>query len=323
VEINEQLPESRKIRVISISKDWTSSDKEYDLITEALQKARAAGMLVVWGSVELVYEGYAIDGLGRTPLADPDVFETYEPGWFYAKRVLRFLKRLLAGRRVPQIAYIYDKIEGFWAGHISASEGHIWVPMDARTMAGENGIDEYVFARNGGLSWSVPYVAGVYALAVQVDPAITPERFWALAAKTGRELRVEHEGTRRSVGSIIDPVRLIRSIEAGELANVKRSQSSVRSSSRSVLCVVPKGDFKPQTESELLGELNSQLSFTIPQKHFISRKKSGRLVGWAVVRNEKEKDVAKAELKRSATLKLIQVETLTPEFEAMMKQYRQ
>jgi hypothetical protein len=62
----------------------------------------------------------------------------------------------------------------------------------------------------------VPYVAGVYALACQVDPAITAERFWALAASTGRELQVEHEGKKRSVGSIIDPVSLIRSIEAAK-----------------------------------------------------------------------------------------------------------
>lgn len=91
--------------------------------------------------------------------------------------------------------------------------------------------------------------------------------------------------------------------------------------SRSVLCVAPQGQFNPQSESELLAELNSQLPFTIPQKHFISKKKSSGLVGWAVVRNDEQKDVMKAKLKKSTTLKLLQVEALTPEFEALMKQH--
>ena len=30
--------------------------------------------------------------------------------------------------------------------------------------------NEYVFYREGGWSWSIPYIAGVYALAAQVKP---------------------------------------------------------------------------------------------------------------------------------------------------------
>lgn len=93
-------------------------------------------------------------------------------------------------------------------------------------------------------------------------------------------------------------------------------------SSRFVLCVAPTGDFKPQSESELLAELNSQLPFAILQKHFVSKQRSSGLVGWAVVRNEREKDMAKTELKKSATLTLLQVEALTPEFATVMKQHK-
>jgi hypothetical protein len=192
LEINEQLPKDNRIRVISISKGLRPTDKEWDLISEAVQKAQAAGILVVCTTVESFHKGYGIDGLGRTSLADPDIFESYERGYFY------------------------DKIEGFWAGHISASEGHIWAPMDSRTTASPKSINEYVFYRKGGLSWSVPYIAGVYALAVQVNPAITPERFWALTARTGRALEVEREGKRHSVGFIIDPAKLIRSIRTAK-----------------------------------------------------------------------------------------------------------
>ncbi|MHC4143930.1 MAG: family 16 glycoside hydrolase [Planctomycetota bacterium] len=201
VEINEQLPQDKKIRAISISRGWGESHKDYDLIMQAVQKARAAGMLVATCSVDLVHEGCDYAGLGRLPLADPDLFESYE-------------KNLYA-------------TESFWDGHNSPPEGwYFCVPLDSRTTASQDGIDEYVFDRCGGFSKAPPYTAGVYALAVQVDPAITPERFWALAARTGRTIEIERNGKKRRLGPIIDPVRLIRSIEAGERANVKRSQSS-------------------------------------------------------------------------------------------------
>lgn len=91
-------------------------------------------------------------------------------------------------------------------------------------------------------------------------------------------------------------------------------------SSRTVLCIVPQGQFSPESESELLAELNAQLPFTIPQKCFITKQKASGLVGWAVVKDDAQKDAAKARLKGSPTLKLLQVEALEPELEQLMKQ---
>lgn len=193
LEINEQLPPDNKIRVISISKGWTPNDipdKEYKLIMEAGQNAQAAGMLVMCMSVQRFHEECHFNGLGRSPLANPDVFESYEPGWFYTKE--------------------------FWAGGHRPNKGSFWVPMGARTTASPSGIDEYVYYRTGGGSWCPPYITGLYALAVQVDPAITPERFWSLAARTGRIIEFERNGKRRRLGPIINPVRLIRLIEAAK-----------------------------------------------------------------------------------------------------------
>jgi hypothetical protein len=167
------------------------------LITEAAQKARAAGMLVVCTSIELVHDGFDFGGLGRSPLADPDVFESYNAGLFMDR--------------------------AFRGNVFSFPEGNIWVPMDSRTTASPTGCDEYVFYRQGGFSWAVPYIAGVYALAAQVEPDITPERFWALAMKTGRTIELEHEGEKRSFGPIIDPVRLISAISDEEAASQQAS----------------------------------------------------------------------------------------------------
>jgi hypothetical protein len=190
VEVNRDLPQDDKIRVVSISKGWDPSDEGYEDITEAVQKAQDAGMLIVCTTRPDAKVGCDFHAVGRSPLADPDVFESYEPGLFWAK--------------------------GFWNFSSSAPGMRFFVPMDSRTTAGPGGSHEYVFYRMGGLSWAAPYIAGLYALAVQVDPAITPERFWGLAGRTGRTIEVTRDGMTKRLGPIVDPARLIRAIQAGE-----------------------------------------------------------------------------------------------------------
>jgi hypothetical protein len=226
LEINEQLPQDGKIRVISISNGWTRSDEGYDLIMEAVQKARAAGMLVVCTAVELVHDGCDYDVLGRSPLANPDVFESYEPALYAA--------------------------ESFWATHDSPSEGTFFVPVDSRTTASDEGIDEYVFDRGGGSSKAPPYIAGVYALAIQVDPGITPGRFWALAARTGRTIELQRKGKRRLLGPIIDPVRLIRQVSGELMLPPKgRSHNSLPLARKTEYQAAREGVVRPDPQGQL------------------------------------------------------------------------
>jgi hypothetical protein len=90
---------------------------------------------------------------------------------------------------------------------------HLLVPMDSRTTASPGGPDEYVFYREGGWSWSIPYIAGVYALAAQVKPSITPDEFWSLALETGRTIQLQHNGETIAFGPILDPAALIKSLQ--------------------------------------------------------------------------------------------------------------
>ncbi len=87
------------------------------------------------------------------------------------------------------------------------------VPMDSRAAASPGGGEEYVFYREGGWSWSVPYIAGLYALAVQVDREITPHEFWKQALRTGNLLELERNGSSVSVGKIVNPVRLMAALD--------------------------------------------------------------------------------------------------------------
>jgi hypothetical protein len=55
----------------------------------------------------------------------------------------------------------------------------------------------------------------MYALAVQVDPTVTPDRFWETAIRTARTVQIDHEGEMYPPGTILDPPALIRSLHAG------------------------------------------------------------------------------------------------------------
>jgi hypothetical protein len=187
LKINDQLPSDRKIRVIAIQVGWDRSQTGYAEMTAACAEARSAGLLVVSSSIEQVH-GFRFHGLGRDPLANPDVFTSYGPGSWWTK----YLDRIARG------------------------PSRLLVPMDSRSLASHTGVDNYLFCRQGGWSWSIPFIAGTYALAAQVEPSITPERFWSLAMKTGRTVDVKLGSSRYSLGPILDPVALIDALRAGK-----------------------------------------------------------------------------------------------------------
>ena len=184
VEINKTLPANRKIRVLSMSIGWMPDKKGYDEIVAAINEATTDGIFVISVSLEQTY-GWNFIGLGRDSLADPNNFQSYEPAW-------------------PWQEYFYKN--GF-------PPNTLFVPMDSRTTASPTGTSDYVFYREGGMSWAVPYLAGMYALAVQVKPDITPEEFWATALKSGKTIQIRNDGKDYEFGIILDPQALIEAIK--------------------------------------------------------------------------------------------------------------
>ncbi|MHC4755349.1 MAG: S8 family serine peptidase [Planctomycetota bacterium] len=215
LEINEQLPKGQKIRVISMSVGWHPSQKGYKAITEAVQKAKTAGMLIICSSVEQVH-GFKFHGLGRNSSANPDDSNSYEPGLWWVDR--------------------------FYGG-MPVSD-RLLVPMDSRTTASPTGSDDYVFYRFGGWSWSIPYIAGVYALSAQVEPEITPDRFWALAMKTGRTIELDNNGKIIPFGPILDPAKLIDAVNAGELSDDKAVAAELEKYKKTVASKPVEADFQ-------------------------------------------------------------------------------
>lgn len=184
VEINKTLPVDRKIRALSISRGWMPDENGYDEIIAAINEAKADGIFVISVSLEQTY-GWNFIGLGRNSIADPNNFQSYEPGLPWQER--------------------------FYQNNFPATM--LWVPMDSRTTASPTGTEDYVFYREGGMSWTVPYLAGMYALAAQVKPDITPDEFWDVALKTGRTIQLQHDGKEYEFGVILDPQALIAAIK--------------------------------------------------------------------------------------------------------------
>jgi hypothetical protein len=183
IKINKDLPAGQKIRVISMSVGSSPSARDYDKFLSAIQEAKAAGIFAIHVALEQTY-GWNYSGLGRDPLADPNDFQSYKPAaWWEA---------------------------GFHERGLPANT--LLVPMDSRTTASPTGREDYVFFSQGGMSWTVPYIAGMYALAVQVKPDIIPEEFWNTALDTGRMIQIEHNGEQYEFGTILDPQALIEAI---------------------------------------------------------------------------------------------------------------
>lgn len=183
LEVNEGLPDANKIRVISVSIGWSKNQKGYEEITEAVNRAKEAGIFVVSSSLEETF-GYRFHGLGKYPMSDADNFESYKPGSWWE-----------------------DNAEDIFRNNLG---NVLLAPMDFRCTAAPNGVNDYVVYSSGGWSWTIPYIAGVYALACQADPDITYDEFWNIALETGKSVTIKgSKGQEYTMERIINPKGII------------------------------------------------------------------------------------------------------------------
>lgn len=189
LEVNRQLPKEKRIRVISISLGWMPGEYGYEEVTEAVERAKQEGVFVISTEMESTH-GLRCMGLGRDPQADPD-----DPGSYGTSSWYKTYLDVTPGRPT------------------------LMVPMDSRATASPTGAADYAFYRTGGMSWAVPYLAGLYALACQVHPEVTPEEFWARALETGDVIEVTDQRLPDPDGAI--GKRIAQQVE-GSVASLKR-----------------------------------------------------------------------------------------------------
>lgn len=187
LEVNKTLPEDKKIRVISISVGWSSNQKGYKEVMDAVKRAKEQNIFVVSTSLDVTHN-LSFNGLGRDWYADPDDFNSYTPGYWWEDR-------------------FYSDTQFF------ESRQMLLVPMDERTTASPIGDEDYVFYGRGGWSWSIPYISGLYVLACQVNPDITPEEFWKTGLATGDTVEIVKDEKTCELGKIVNPVKLIEELK--------------------------------------------------------------------------------------------------------------
>ncbi len=180
IEQNAQLPPKEKIRVVSISCAPSGPGSPFKKNTEqwgpACERAGKAGILVLDCTTHHGFIGPCF-----YDAADPEDAARCKPG-FPRHPSLNFPKR--------------------------ARDGRILVPCSPRTTAEEyvKGECGYQYCGEGGLSWSIPYCAGVLALGWQARPALTAQQMHELLFKSAYKTA---EGW-----LIINPSEFIRLVKA-------------------------------------------------------------------------------------------------------------
>ncbi len=178
LEINSTLDDEDKIRVISLSMTWRRFDTGIDEMVAIIEKAESEGILIV--SANIGRNGNGVVGMGRKWLSDPDV----------------------AGNYCTELHP--NKSSSSVSSYVMGNK-NVLVPEGYITTAAPAGDDEYVFWSYGGTSWAIPYGAGVYALACQVDPKITPDEFWKIALETSDSFVEVIDGREYEVHGVINP----------------------------------------------------------------------------------------------------------------------
>ncbi|MCU0914185.1 MAG: S8 family serine peptidase [Planctomycetes bacterium] len=160
---NEQLPSTERIRVVSISYGMFSRRPQYDRWRQTVERARRQGVLIV--TCDSAFLDYGT--LVRVPGADPDDPANYRKGRY---------------------------------GSPSAV---LLVPAGHRTIASERSPQTYKYDPLGGMSWSAPYLAGLAALAFQVEPGLDPDELVSLLTATA---------TAVDIGRIVNPREFIAAV---------------------------------------------------------------------------------------------------------------
>lgn len=160
IDLNQTLPEGEKIRVVSVSAapgfkggPFTQNNGLWE---QARQRALAEGMLVLdvteQSGIDLAPSYHSQPGTNQTPESLVAGFPGTPQAKLYAQK--------------PRI---------------------LCVPCSPRTTAGmwvNQGDSQYTYWGVGGLSWGIPYAAGVLALGWQLRPDLTPEQMLDLLLET-------------------------------------------------------------------------------------------------------------------------------------------
>lgn len=187
--MNARLPKDKKISAVSISWGTFTEDKECAKLIEMLIES---GVMVLTTSSEQFYgKNGAFTTIDRKMNSDANDVKSYEPG--------------------------------FWKDYSKQPDNKLLVVSGGRTIAGFYDDTQYIYCgADSGKSWATPYLVGVYALAKQVMPTLTPEHFFDVAHK------VAATSEKTGNNAIIQPQRIVEYLQNENLLQMQNIDTKGR-----------------------------------------------------------------------------------------------
>lgn len=105
-----------------------------------------------------------------------------------------------------------DKPENYRMGRYGGPGSELYIPTGNKTIATHQGTNVYLYERGGGYSWAAPYIAGLAALAFQVNPDLQPQTIVEQLVKTA---------THTKAGPVVNPRGFIESIRPASQGDKK------------------------------------------------------------------------------------------------------
>ena len=172
--MNARLPQDKKISAVSISWGMLGTDPES---AELIKKLIESGVMVLTTDSPRFYGNKAaFTTIDRNMNSDPNDIKSYEAG--------------------------------FWKANKDNWHERLLVPAGGRTIAGDTSDEDYIYCgANGGMSWATPYLVGVYALAKQVMPNLTPIHFFEVAHLTAKS------NNKTGNNKIVQPQKIIQHLQ--------------------------------------------------------------------------------------------------------------
>jgi len=164
LKFNEGVKPSERIRIVSISTGMFPNWEDFSSWEATLKKAEQQGVVVLTCSTVAFNYSPMSRAFGKDP-EDPNSYLN------------------VTGVTLPDF---------------------VMVPAGNRTTASHEGSGVYTYWAVPGMSWSTPYLAGLAALAFQVDPEITPDKIFEWLPKTAVPAKA---------GSIVNPRAFIACVQ--------------------------------------------------------------------------------------------------------------
>ncbi len=187
IEFNKTLPDDKKIRAISLTVGWKKTKNTED-IEKACEEAKQNGIFILTTSA---YRHYDLNPISARCELDKD---RNDPTNYELSTYLSSDKNLVS-----------DKENKFKNG--------IMVPVDCRVYANSLGNNGFAYDKNGagGMSWSVPFITGIYAMVCQIKPDITPENFVRIMNETGSNVELSIDERKIDL-KVLNPVGIVNAI---------------------------------------------------------------------------------------------------------------